>query len=415
MRTFVSTGPGRLAALVLLTAATFATSRQARAEIVAGTFDYSNVMTFAEDGSGFPGQLVSPFDGGLQAAAGVIFGDDGFLYVSSRSTGQVLKFNGTTGAPLGPFATLNGSGTAPAGLKFGPDGNLYVADSGSGGNVQRFNGATGAYIDTVTTGMAAAGNLLFGPNGELYAADFGAGSVVRVTNLDTPLQTQETFVQPHAGGLQNPASLLLIPSVENPGTDDLLVVDLIGNSILRYDSTGAPVTNPMFAYIQPNPDFSPLPPPATVPVYISNFPSDIMYSRNGTKILVDVLGKDFNQSGQIIQFNLDGSDPTVLFDHLPAVSSLALTLAPGDTNRDGVADFIDLGVLLNHYDQSGDQRQGDFNGTGVVDFIDLGILLNNYSSAEILAGPAAAVPEPGTLALAALAVVGLLLAARRKR
>ena len=59
---------------------------------------------------------------------------------------------------------------------------------------------------------------------------------------------------------------------------------------------------------------------------------------------------------------------------------------------------------------------GDFDNSGIADFADLGILLNNYNQHA----PAAAVPvpEPGTLALATfglLGALGLLIAARRKR
>ena len=43
----------------------------------------------------------------------------------------ILKFNGTTGFPMGTFATLSNSGLGqnfPNGIAFGPDDNLYVAN-----------------------------------------------------------------------------------------------------------------------------------------------------------------------------------------------------------------------------------------------------------------------------------------------
>ena len=57
----------------------------------------------------------------------------------------------------------------------------------------------------------------------------------------------------------------------------------------------------------------------------------------------------------------------------------------------------------------------DANGDGFVDFTDLGILLNNYNKIAPVLATAAPVPEPSTLALAALGALGLLIAARRKR
>ena len=92
-----------------------------------------------------------------------------------------------------------------------------------------------------------------------------------------------------------------------------------------------------------------------------------------------------------------------------------LTLFPGDANGDQVVDFTDLGILLNNYDQPGTFATGDFDGSGIVDFNDLGILLNNYNEHAPVSTTTAPVPEPGTLALAALGVLGLLIAARRKR
>ena len=97
------------------------------------------------------------------------------------------------------------------------------------------------------------------------------------------------------------------------------------------------------------------------------------------------------------------------------VANVPGTPFPGDANGDDVVDFTDLGILLNSYNLAGTFATGDFNNSGTVDFTDLGILLNNYNLHAPALTPAAAVPEPSTLALAAIGVLGLLIAARRKR
>ena len=100
----------------------------------------------------------------------------------------------------------------------------------------------------------------------------------------------------------------------------------------------------------------------------------------------------------------------------PWVAYLGLTEPfPGDANGDDVVDFTDLGILLNNYNLAGSFSTGDFDNTGIVDFTDLGILLNNYNLHAPALTPAAPVPEPSTLALAAFGALCLLIAARRRR
>ena len=101
----------------------------------------------------------------------------------------------------------------------------------------------------------------------------------------------------------------------------------------------------------------------------------------------------------------------MLFDNL----LLLLAQFPGDADGSGTVDFTDLGILLNNYNQAGAFETGDFDGSGTVDFTDLGILLNNYNQPAPTNSQAAAVPEPSTLLLGCAGVLGVLIAARRKR
>jgi len=91
------------------------------------------------------------------------------LLVASMGTDQVLRYNGTTGAPMGVFAS--GSFDGPEAMTYGPDGNLYVIGAFSY-NVVRFNGTTGAFIDEFVApgagGLSNPTDLEFGPDGHLY-------------------------------------------------------------------------------------------------------------------------------------------------------------------------------------------------------------------------------------------------------
>ena len=78
---------------------------------------------------------------------GLIYGPDGNLYVSSKnSQGEVYRFNGSTGAFMDVFiAKGSGDLSDPIGLAFGPDGHLYVSSS-TNNVVMRYDGETGEFI-----------------------------------------------------------------------------------------------------------------------------------------------------------------------------------------------------------------------------------------------------------------------------
>ena len=82
------------------------------------------------------------------------------------------------------------------------------------------------------------------------------------------------------------------------------------------------------------------------------------------------------------------------------------------------ADFLDLGVLLNNFNQVGGWSSGDFDDSQVVDFVDLGTLLNNFNQTVPTLSAAAPVPEPSTLVLVAcglLTCLGMNVRRRKQR
>jgi hypothetical protein len=93
------------------------------------------------------------------------------------------------------------------------------------------------------------------------------------------------------------------------------------------------------------------------------------------------------------------------------LKNFAFNALPGDANSDGRVDLSDFGVLKSNFGQAGGLAQGDFDGSGRIDLTDFGILKSHFGQTQ----PTAGVPEPSTLPLALLAVLGLRLARRRGR
>ena len=107
----------------------------------------------------YDGTSVSILAADVSAEA-LLFGPDGYLYVSQNSfnypsNGNILRYK-TDGTPFGAggntsdptFIAGNGQ-ISPEQMAFGSDGNFYVADYSSN-QVLRYNGSTGAFIDVFT-------------------------------------------------------------------------------------------------------------------------------------------------------------------------------------------------------------------------------------------------------------------------
>lgn len=86
---------------------------------------------------------------------------------------------------------------------------------------------------------------------------------------------------------------------------------------------------------------------------------------------------------------------------------------PGDVNYDDAVDFTDLNMLLTNYGLASKFATGDFDYSGVVDFLDLNTLLSNYGLHAPVSSVIAPVPEPSSLAVAALGALGVLFTVRR--
>ena len=107
---------------------------------------------------------------------------DGLL-ITSSTTNSVQRFDAATGAFINTFVSSGSGGlSGPRGATYGPDGNLYVA-SATTGNVLRYNGQTGAFLNVFVAsgsgGLSNPNDLTFGPDGNLYVTSPTTGTVLR--------------------------------------------------------------------------------------------------------------------------------------------------------------------------------------------------------------------------------------------
>ena len=198
---------------------------------------------------------------------------NGKLYVADLDADAIKIFDGLTGAYEGVFAA-DSRLVGPEGIAFGPDGNMYVTGWRSN-NVVRFNGITGAVIDTFITGLNrptgiefinsnffvtnqtnqvlrynATGSLIaaigssgnglsnpldiaIGPNDGLLYVTSGSTSRIMRYNLTTNAYVDD-FVPAGSGGLSYSCSLTF-------HNGDLFVTSIGNDDVLRFGSASEAV------------------------------------------------------------------------------------------------------------------------------------------------------------------------------
>lgn len=167
----------------------------------------------------------------LDGPVGITFGPDGHLYVASRFTDSILRYDGETGALRDTFVgPRSGELNNPFFLAFGPDGKLYISSTGNH-SVLRFDGRTGEFCDAFVPprsgDIAGPMGLAFGRDGNLYVASSGKQTVCRFDGqTGAPLGK---FFESGSGGLNGPTGIAFGPE------GDLWVADRNRDCVLRYD------------------------------------------------------------------------------------------------------------------------------------------------------------------------------------
>ncbi len=63
-----------------------------------------------------------------------------------------------------------------------------------------------------------------------------------------------------------------------------------------------------------------------------------------------------------------------------AISAMIVAACEGDTNGDGMVNFVDLNAVLSDFGLTGQGLAGDVNNDGVVNFTDLNVVLSNFGA-----------------------------------
>jgi DNA-binding beta-propeller fold protein YncE len=181
-------------------------------------------------------QLATTMHADTEAFYGCTVGPDRCIYVTGNTLGYggVYRFD-PAGDLLGTFAGANLR--TPGDLAFGPDGNLYVIGSTwpehpSRGQVLRYDGQTGEFIDVLITSEAGMfSDIAFGRDGQLYVC--GAEGIFR---YDAATGASLGLLVPVGGRLTSPSAFTFGPD------GHLYVCDRNSDSVLKFNArTGAPM------------------------------------------------------------------------------------------------------------------------------------------------------------------------------
>lgn len=222
--------------------------------------------------------------------------------------------------------------------------------------------------------------------------DVTGGSSVGSVN-DTGLKLAFFEVEDVLSSNWTPGTLIKEVTIQPgtmPGADQVFRVDLTGGDVfeLLQRNTGAQgygleISTPNALSSDGNPGL----------LYFSNVSTPVDYYADG---------RYYTEAGTASNSWRDVG--------LSLIASTEVACDPGDVNCDMTVDEIDLGIIADHFRQSGGRELGDLSGNGFIDFDDFGLWKTNYTGPALGAGAFSflSVPEPSSVVMLLMGAIGLL-------
>lgn len=296
---------------------------------------------------------VSPGD----VTAVAVDDENGFLFFSSRATGQVFRAPLSPDGSVGPATVFLDGLAEPSSLHLTSGSRLLVGQNGS---VSAVNPNDASTFTTLIDGLPGQTRGL--------EEDVAFGTIY--VSFDS---TDDVLVAPSSGGA---ASVLL----DSSGSVQDILLDEVNDRLI-----------------------------------LANFAVDGVFDVDGAILSfgLDRSNATLTDAG-VVLLTQDGlASPSTQNAYFTGLAFVPVAGGiPGDANNDGAVDLLDLDILGANFGLTSGATvaQGDFNSDGGVDLLDLDILGANFGST----GPAAvAAPEPASwIALTLAAAAG---AAARNR
>ena len=225
---------------LFLTFASFHLFAQYEVYVTSGNGATSSVKKFDATGN-YLGDFIAPGASPLDWPQDILFiNSDTEAIVSSLNNNAIFRYDGSTGAYIDTFAsTISG----PTRMKIGQDGLLYVLEwGGPDSRVLRFD-LSGNFIDTFTNiTVAQSIGIAWDAAGSVFITSFGGADVFRfdATGIYTGIP------------IIGPLNVFGPTNIWFDAAGDIIILDWTGNKVRKYNA--AFVQQPNFINSIPRPE-----------------------------------------------------------------------------------------------------------------------------------------------------------------